>query len=195
MDIQSGKLYVNKTAKYLFPVVMNLYPEIFKLTLGVKLVAMGIGDNNIEKSKGKICMLYSLDMSDDKKSAASRVLFSLQIQKVRKLNVFITDYVYDVQEDTHFHMIVIEVPSGVNLKAFTKGIYSKMVDYKILERVFTPGKYLEIKRILTKDSEQLVPFVQEINAIFGTSVTVEEMEGAEYDLPPYLPEEIFNYKI
>ncbi len=195
MNIQSGKLCENKTVKYLFPVVTVLFPEVFKLTLGVKLVAMGIGDRNIKTSENKLCMLYSIDMSDEKKSVASRVFFSLQMNKVRALKDFVTDYVYDVQGDTHYHMIVLDLPAGINIRAFFKGIYSKMFNFDIMNNVFTPGKYLEIKRILTKDSEQLVSFVNEINTIFGTSVTPEEMEGAEYDLPPYLPEEIFNYKI
>jgi hypothetical protein len=198
MNIQHGKLYKNKTFKYLYPLLKYYGQELkIKLNLLSKL-AMGIGDTNKTLDYKHLYILVD-------SSPQFRTYLSEFLEFVRDQSYYVEDYVYS----TNQHMIVFTLPTKAEyvIQTFLAGKYSDMYSTKEIDYMFEhiPNmdnkeiiikrnkELVEIKKVLKKDTSILPEFLKRINMDFGVEADSTKFKNAELDYPPNLEEEIFNY--
>lgn len=207
MQIQNGKLYENRTWKYLYP-CLNYYGEelMSKLSTFFKL-AVGINDHNKREKEQCIYILVdtNIPLLSDKDRQNYKNKFSKFLSWVSYKYYYVSDYPFDDNK----HMVVLKIPRDFNTSYvhFVKGNYSQMYTTKSLNNYFKyiniSNKELEIRQnkkmkvtrsVLSKDSKYVSTFVNIVNHEFKSDATVEDFKDAELDFPPKKEEEIFNYK-
>lgn len=186
MRIQLGMIYMNKTKKYLLPCLREYGDEftdrvrsLFKLAIGIgdtALLDMGI---SLEKD---IFILIDTKMSRKK--------FKSTLEWLRLQDYYSFDYPFDDLHNGHLHMLVVKVPKNYydSFGRFKESQFSKMYSYKDLEKFFK-GRDEEI-RVLSRDKNYMVQFVDKVNQIYLTAVDPTEWIG-ELDFPIQIEEEIF----
>lgn len=207
MNIQSGKLYENRTWKYLYPSLKFYGEELtVKLSSFLKL-AVGVNDSYREKNGNCIYILIDTELSSVTalERQAYRTKFGEFLKWVKDKYYYVTDYVFEKGK----HMVVLRLHKNFenSYMHFIKGDYSEMYPDKIIydyfKHVTLANKEVQKKRndkmkiirdILKKNSEYLPKFVAQVNKDFKTNVDVSYFKDAELDYPPVRKEEIFNYK-
>jgi len=207
MQIQSGKLYENRTWKYLYPCLKYYGEELTtKLSSFFKL-GVGVNDYNRRESGG--CIYILIDTNIALASDADRLDYKRKFDKfldwISYKYYYVTDYVYDKDK----HMVVLKIPNDYQTSylQFIKGNYSQMYPNRIINDYFKyiniSNKEIEdrqnkkmrvIRSVLQKNKEYVSTFVGVVNKKYNTEVTVEDFKDAELDFPPNREEEIFNYK-
>lgn len=209
MQIQNGKLYDNRTWRYLFPCLKSYGEEFTNYLKTFFKLGVGLGDVNFEeKTDGKsIFILFETDFAFPlhKDTIKYKEDFARFLLWLRNQPFYIEDYIYDKNQ----HMIVVKIPEEYfdTVKYFKKGKYSKMYTDKEIQKYFkyvtlsnkqaeveVNNRFKKTRGILKKEKEYLEDFVKEVNNKFGTEVTSLEMKDAELDFPPNPEEEVFNYK-
>ena len=208
MQIQSGKLYENKTWKYLYPCLKHYGPELYQHLSGFFKIAVGVKDKNnpIKENEINIYILFDTNiiMINDRDISAYKAKFNTFLNWIKYQPFYTDDYIYE----GNLHMVVIKLPNKhkETYKKFVQGLYSEM--YTEVERneyfrflnLTNKEKEKEMndkishtRGVLSKSSNLLLPFVSRINNEFNTHLSVEELKHIELDFPPKLQEEIFNY--
>jgi hypothetical protein len=214
MQIQSGKLYKNKTWLYLYP-CLNSYGKELKSHLNSFFkLAVGISDHNIEikNERNNLYILFDLNPSSNvsKDLPKYRENFDKFLEWLRYQYYYETDYVFESLEGEEKHMIVLQIPPqhDTTIFNFIKGYYSKMYLEKDLNTYFMLSTTMkdktaeknynervkQVRSILTKDAKYTIEFVKIVNEKFGTEIIVEDYKGAELDFPPVIEEETFNFE-
>ncbi len=193
MDIIIGKLYINRTVKYLVPGLGFYGPTLkTKLNLVFKL-AFGIHDtlltgSHLEGQKNIFILIDKLVRPD---------LFQNFMDWVKHQEYFVTDYVYDSILEVHSrkHMIVLAYPPSMGdaYDKFLLGKYSKMYTKQEITSYFAEEAKVETKQVLLKTVHAKYRFVSLIKATFNTQLEEQDfLVGSwEFDLPPN-EEEYFN---
>lgn len=203
MKIQKGKLYINRTWIYLYPILKHYDKRLMDFLNTFFKSVVGIADMN--KAIKEPC-LYILIEIDEMKSLQYKEHFINFLEWLSFQPFYETDYVYDKSH----HMVVIKVPERFEASYlhFTKGRYSKMYLPKDISTlfgyIFLEDKELEVKKnlerdkvrkVLKKDGSYLPTFIQQIEKDFSVSdLKIENFKDAELDYPPIYKEEIFNYE-
>lgn len=194
MDIQIGKLFINRTVKYLVP-GLNFYGPTLrtKLNLVFKL-AFGVHDSLIEGShlegQKNIYILVDKLVRPD--------LFQNFMDWVKHQEYFVTDYAYDAIMEAHSrkHMIVLAYPPtmGDSYEKFLLGKYSKMYTKKEITSFFAEESKKEVRQVIVKTVHAKTRFITLIKETFGTILEEQDFLTGywEYDLPPNEEEEFFN---
>lgn len=211
MQIQSGKLYENRTWKYLYPCLRS-YGGVLKNYLNsLYKVAVALEDKNVDVGETNcLHILIDTNMSTPQISAVKyRENLSIFLDWLRFQPYYIVDYVFDGLETNEKHMIVIKIPQSYDkaVEKFKKGKYSQMYSDKEIKELFPfitlENKELEIKinsktkklrHVLTKASSYLPTFKDKINKEFGVNCSINDLKDHELDFPPNLEEEIFNFE-
>jgi len=212
MQIQSGKLYENRTWKYLYPCLKHYGPELMNYLTSFFKLGVGIADSNVIVEGNCIFILIdtNLTLSNNIETVKYRTNFSKFLDWVKYQYFYVKDYVYEDLDLGEKHMIVLKLPYKHDLAytSFIKGKYSEMYENKSINEYFAyikiplnkdiekkvNEKLTTIRKILNKDSSLLKSFIDMVNKDFDTNVTEEYFKQAELDYPPKLDEEIFNYK-
>lgn len=211
MQIQSGKLYENRTWKYLYPCLKYYGKELMDNLAGFFKLAVGVGDSNRSDDKNCIYILIdvNISLSSDKQRESYKNRFSKFLDWLSYKDYYIDDYVFEDIDNTGKHMIVLKIPSiyDTSYFNFVKGNYSSMYPLKTIREYFKyitiSNKEAEIRQnekikrtrnILTRHANYLPTFVKDVNNKFGTNVEEKYFLDAEFDYPPKKEEEIFNYK-
>lgn len=207
MQIQSGKLYENKTFKYLYP-CLNYYGEDLMAQLSkFYKVAIGVNDFNTEKKGNCIYILIdtNIKFNTSYETGEYRKSFAKFLNWIVDKEYYVTDYIYEKD----LHMVVLKIPKKFNntYLNFVKGKYSEMYEEVLVPVYFKyitsasrsiqdsrNQKLKEIRDVLLRDSRYLPIFVAKVNNLYKTEATVEDFREAELDFPPKLEEETFNYK-
>jgi hypothetical protein len=209
MEIQSGKLYENRTWKYLYPCLRSYTPKLTEFLATFFKLAVGIGDSNVLEVKNK-CLFILIDTNiyllGDRELSVYQERFSTFLDFIRYEPYYIKDYVYE--GDGKKHMLVLKIPF-IHLEAYDKfllGKYSEMYSLKEINTLYkfcnVSDKIVEKKKndyisecraVLTKNPNHVEAFVKKVNIRFKTQATVEDFKDAEIDYPPNFKEEIFNY--
>lgn len=190
MLIEVGKLYENKTLKYLVP-ALRIYGETFKAKVNlVYKTAFGISDSLLEGSylEGQRNLYMLVDRTVYPK------YFNNFSDWIKTHESYVTDYPYGSELDARFHMFVIAFPPhlGDAYMKFLEGKYSKMYTKDEIEYFFEGRD--TIKTILNKRISAIPTFLEKISKEFGEKLTYEEVKDfPEYDIPPKKEEEFFNY--
>lgn len=213
MQIQNGKLYENRTWKYVFPCLKFYGEDLTNYLKSFFKLAVGLGDTNYEeKSDGSnifILIETSYTFALQRDTDRYRENFARFLDWVRYMPFYVTDYVYEGINDREQHMLVLKIPDRYreSIKHFKKGRYSKMYTPKEINSYFghvtLNNKQAEVevnnrlkktRAILNKSKEYLEDFVKEVNNKFKTNATLEDFKDAELDFPPNPEEEVFSYQ-
>ena len=211
MQIQSGKLYENKTWKYLCP-CLKIYGNQLKIHLNsFYKLGVGLKDYNIDIEESNcIYILIDTKIHSAQQSLQSyRENLSKFLDWIRFQPYYVIDYVFEGFDNGEKHMLVLKLPETYNkaYSRFYKGRYSEMYSLKEINELFplivNSNKELEvrvntkikkIKDILNKNTNYLETFREQVNKEFGTNLSLSDIRNHELDLPPSQNEEIFNYK-
>ena len=170
--------FINRTRIYLYPsvVLLQSYPEFKKLK--PTYLACSFNYNGI--------LLYF-----DRSNTLGLHLF---IQELKKNNEYFSDKL--ISPDIY----CIEIRPDINYSAFEEGTYTAIYTPDQINKIFsTDGK---TRKVLTKDPQYKEEFVKQLNSWFNTNYTAESLEIREdksrveiqqYDIPPCLNQEIYNY--
>jgi len=194
MDIQIGKLFINRTVKYLVP-GLNFYGPTLKTKLNLVFkLAFGVHDSLIEGShlegQKNIYILIDKLVRPD--------LFQNFMDWVKHQEYFVTDYAYDAIMEAHSrkHMIVLAYPPtmGDSYEKFLLGKYSKMYTKKEITSFFAEESKKEVRQVIVKTVHAKTRFITLIKETFGTILEEQDFltDYWEYDLPPNEEEEFFN---
>jgi hypothetical protein len=180
----SNKLYINRTATYLLPLMKAYDDEFAKLFTRVvsNPIAFGIDDH---KGPHYENCLYSLFIPNEN--------FHL-IEKMEEYPQFKDHYVFN---DSKYHMLVVELPRDV-MGNFLEGNYSMLLSKDEIEKFYKKkirknrrDKYTKVYSTVTKLPARKIEFIEELLEDFGHAPHDSEIH--EYDYPPILNQEIFNY--
>ena len=192
MQIELGKIYVNKTYKYLLPCLKMHGPTFVVKLNSIFNLAFGLHDCLLDGSDYQQQKLIYI-LSDKLYQPAK---FQNFLNYVKCQDYYVTDYAYDDIEKGRKHMVVIKFPEKYNdiYDKFKKGKYSKMYCKDEIEQFFP--KDSEVKRILVKSLSMRDVFIQKVFDSFGTTLSHKDLkdENIEYDFPPEKQKEFFNYQ-
>ncbi len=193
MEIEIGKLYINKTWRYLTPslrghgeVFIEKFNRLFKLAVGIHDTLL----DGSELSNGR--NIYVLVDKKYKPEEFKEFMNFLEYQPYFK-----GDYCPSVDIlKSRKHMIILDIPEKFNVAydSFLRGEYSKMYSKKYLELFFSVPEKTKEYSILSKSGDSLEEFAREVSKEFGTIANPKDFDTAERDLPLKKVEEIFHYK-
>jgi hypothetical protein len=195
MEIVIGKLFVNRTAKYLIP-ALNYYGPTLKTKLNLIFkLAVGIHDKLLDGSylegQKNIFILADKSVRPD--------LFQNFKDWIQHQEYYVTDYVHNSvqKDDSRFHMFVIAFPPSLDdaYDKFKKGKYSKMYTKSEIDEFFSEDSKIGARSVLCRWPYAKLAFKQKIKQEFNVLLQEEDFktEVFEYDLPPKKEEEIFNF--
>lgn len=219
MQITDGKLYLNRTWKYIYPALrvygfqpINYLNELIKQ-------GVGIYDFNFdeEEQTPKIFILIQTKVLNVKK--INRLEYDKKIIKffeyIRLQKYYVDDYIYNIDKSCCSHMLVLEFPLSFKpiFKAFKEGKYSKMYTEEQIKKYFpnstlntllknpnsltkfniskTLGQNLEIHGVLLQSEDYKEEFINLVKKDFEVSLSKSDV--VELDYPPVLEEEVYNY--
>ena len=210
MQIQSGKLYENRTWKYLYP-CLKVYGNTLKTYLNSFFkLAVGLGDHNININEDNcIYILIDTNIHSPQQSLQTyREYLAKFLDWVRFQPYYVTDYIFEGFDRGEKHMLVLRLPDiyKESYIKFKQGKYSEMYSSKDIENLYplivNSNKNIEIKvnnnitnikNVLTKNSNHLELFRKQVNSEFKTNLSLKDIKDHELDFPPIQEEEIFNY--
>lgn len=210
MKIQNGKLYENKTWKFLFPCLRAYGEDVINKFNAFFKIAVGIGDFNITTQQNCLYILIDTNISLTERGLKQyKENFNLFLDWFRLQHFYVKDYLFDDSNTQGKHMLVIRVPSDYykSYSYFLEGKYSKMYTKEQLDVLFKihslPKGAVEHSQnerakksrdILERKKEVVKSFVNRVNLRFKTTATYEDFKDAEVEFPIDYKEEIFNYK-
>lgn len=204
---------VNQTRKYLIPQFKHygtdLIEKIRKLNIkGTFLQDYGVNITpKAREIKPEIYFLFdvngSLTYGHYNDIKASRLEFMQALQYFREKDYYTIDYPFDSNRDGHLHVVVLKIPQSETLDPFLRGQYSKMYSSKQIRewvpekiRIVEDGqevyKYTNAYQVLTRVPDYFELFKQKTVEEFGARESSIDPK-AEYDFPPYMPNEILRY--
>lgn len=218
MQINDGKLYLNRTWKYIYPALRVYgFQPISYLNELIKQ-GVGIDDLNFEdddESEPKLFILVQTKVLGFKKLKEKEYEEKVKsfFNYIRNQEYYVNDYIYDMDNNCCSHMVVLKFPKEFEevYKFFKQGLYSKMYSSSMVKKYFpnsnlsklfkpninniiiskTLGNNLEIHGVLGLNEDYKKEFIKNIKEDF--EVDVLETDIKELDYPPILREEIFNY--
>ena len=186
MKIQLGTIRMNKTKRYFLPCLSKYYgKEYIKRFNSIFKLAVGIGDFALIDIG--ITFEKNLFILVDTKFSKSNFISVMDWLRLQSYYTF--DYPYDEIHKGHLHMLVIKIPEECYqaYDKFLQGKFSQMYTYEDLQEMFQDKEEL---KVLVRDQDYVVKFVDKINNIYNTNVTPEEWEG-EVEFPLIKEEENF----
>jgi hypothetical protein len=191
MVLEAGKIFPNRTVKYLVP-ALNLYGPVLKTKINlVSILGIGLFDMAIEGSHlhGQKNIYFLLN------KASRTDLFNDFIRWVSYQEYYVTDYNFDPVENSTRHMVVLAFPPSMHLAydLFIEGKYSKMYTKNELAEFFA-GREAALG-IFKRERFAKESFKKKVLSAFGTVLTEEDFltEIFEYDFPPTKEQEFFNF--
>lgn len=194
MEIELGKLYINRTAKYLVP-GLGFYGPVLKTKLNLVFkLAFGINDTLLEGShlEGQKNIFILVD------KLVRPELFQNFMDWVKHQEYYVTDYAYDaiMESNSRKHMVVLSYPPSMEdcYDKFLIGRYSKMYTKEELTKYFAEETKAEARGVFQKTALAKSNFVSLIKETFGTQLEPKDFSVGswEFDLPPNSKEEFFN---
>lgn len=214
MEIQNGKLFVNRTWRYVYPCLKYYGKELETNLKKFFKLGVGLGDINFDKETiGKpIFILFETDSPQGlhMDTVQYKKDFATFLKWVKYQPYYIDDYVFTGIHARKQHMLVLKLPAihSKSLDNFKRGEYSKMYSqgniYDYFEFVTLSNKEAEtlvndeitnVRNVLLKNKTYVSEFAKKVNKRFGTDNPSSDFADAELDFPPEPDEEIFNRKL
>ena len=216
MEIEYGKLYLNRTWKYLYPALRVYEPNLINYLNSLIKVGVGIHDDNFveEDDNPKIFILIQTKLKDPttlKARTYNKKIIEF-FEYLREQSFYVDDYLYEMSEDSCLHMVVIKYPKNFIpvFNNFKEGAYHKMYHPTVIKNYFpikslnqvynkdafkiakTLGNNFEIHGVLKKEDSFKSAYQNIISEDFGIDLKEIDVGDGELDYPPNLKEEIFN---
>lgn len=200
MKIQIGSIYINRTRKYLFPIIKYYGKDFTKYINSLFKLGVGIGD--IITNKCGIHHEKHLFILVDT-AASSNVSFGTTLKWLQNHSAYEDDYAFDAVHKGRLHMIVIRVPDEclTSIDKFKTSEFSKMYTKEQILELFdystkdpkTAETYKDIQKVLIHDHNYRVDFAKKIEQEFLTEFSFKYVKpDQEFDFPILLQEEFFN---
>lgn len=186
-NLDKNKILENKTRKYLLPILKD-YGTVFTEKFNtIFKVACGIGDFVLQKSgiNYERHIFILIDTSIKTKQ------FEEFLDWIEGQPYYEDDYVYGNILKSKLHMIVLKIPEKFyeSLVTFKKGQYSKMYQYKDVNKYFS--NHPEVQKVFIKEHNYKLEFIKRVNSDFGVNIDDFENENYELDYPINILEEKF----
>ena len=180
--------YPNKSHKYLFPALGSLGSEFVYQFNSVYKLAVGIGD--ILYPTRETCSLEQ-NLFVLLRSTIAPNHFTDFLDWIREQDYYRDDYVFDNLQKSDLHMVVINLPNVVKSQYsdFLDGKYSKVFPTEWADKFFK--NFPDTYKVIIKDHEYRIKFINEINEEFDTNFDVNDWPG-DADKRPIYKEEVFN---
>lgn len=186
MKITIGRVYKNRTLKYILPLIKKYHDNLLITMLNsVGILAVGIGDMLYDSKQYKNQHVFIL--IDNK---ANPSIFNELIDYIMDKEYYEDDYSFDNIITGRMQMVILKLPEDV-IQQFLDGKYSKMYYYEDARDFIIDNN---VYNVLIKSKEHKPTFIKELEIEFGTTLTMEELGDRELDIPPKKSEEIFNYR-
>jgi Fe-S cluster assembly iron-binding protein IscA len=186
MKIKIGRVYKNRTLKYILPLIKKYHDNLLITMLNsVGILAVGIGDMIYDSKLVKNQHVFVL--IDNK---ANPSIFNELIEYVMDKDYYEDDYPFDNLLTGRMQMVIFKLPKDI-IKEFLEGKYSKLYYYEDARDFILDDNTFNV---LIKSKEHKATFIKELQVEFGTTLTMEELGDRELDIPPKKPEEFFNYR-
>ena len=194
MEVEIGKLYINRTVKYLVPALLFYGPTLKTKLNSVFKLAFGVTDSLIEGThlEGQKNIFILID------KAVRPDLFQNFMDWVKHQEYFVTDYTYDaiLEANSRKHMVVLAFPQPLEdaYDKFLKGKYSLMYTKEEVISYFSEDNKIEARQVINKTRDAKAKYINLIKDTFNTQLEPQDfLVGSwEYDLPPNKEEEFFN---
>lgn len=199
MQIQNGKLYENRTWRYLVPCLKSYGEELKKHLSNLLKLKVGISDFYTETTEDCIYICFQTTLFNVFELERTRYVtaFTTFLQWVKYQPYYYTDYVYSLTECTH--VLVLKIPEihKESFENFKLGKYSEMYSkvqveeyFKLIENkdsnlnvAVRNQQIIKSRNVLNRNRDLLDDFVKEVNERFKTNLTKEDLEGTELDFP------------
>ena len=186
MKIKIGRVFKNRSLKYLLPLTKKYHDDMLVTMLNsVGILAVGIGDMIYDSCCFKNQHIFIL--IDNK---ANPTIFNELIEYIMDKDYYENDYSYDNLLTGRMQMIIFKLPKDT-IDKFLQGKYSKLYYYEDARDFIIDDSTFNV---LIKSKKQKPTFIKELEIEFGTTLTLEEIGDRELDIPPKKEEELFNYK-
>lgn len=186
MKIKIGRVFKNRSLKYLLPLTKKYHDDMLVTMLNsVGILAIGIGDMIYNSELFKHQHLFIL--IDNK---ANPTIFNELIEYIMDKDYYEDDYSYDNLLTGRMQMIIFKLPKDT-IDKFLQGKYSKLYYYEDARDFIIDDNTFNV---LIKSKKHKPTFIKELEIEFGTTLTLEEIGDRELDIPPKKEEELFNYK-
>ena len=216
MQVVDGKLYLNRTWKYIYP-ALRVY-GFQPISYLNELIKQGVGISDINfEDDNDIPKIFILVQTKPLKATGPIVKdYDMKVSRffeyIRKQEYYVDDYLYGMGSKCCSHMVVIKFPENFKevFRHFMKGEYSQMYNSELIKKYFplatlsntknitisnTLGENLEIHGVLNKTPQFRSNFISKVNKDFGLELTEDEFNiDMELDYLPLLEEELFNFK-
>jgi len=209
MEVSNGKLYANRTWKYLVPCLKDYEADLVLNLASFFKLGVGIADFNF-KTEEENCIYILIDtktlVSSDRTLQEYQERFARFLDWLTHKYYFVAEYPYDTSGK---HMVVLRIPLKHRdiLGKFIEGKYSELYTSTDMNAYFKfcviANKKTEeeknksithTRNILTKDKKYISIFVDIVKEKYVCDAYVEDFQECELDFPPKLEEEIFNYE-
>jgi hypothetical protein len=202
MEIKVNQFYVNKTRKFLLPLIRTFGEEFLDRYNSIYKFAVGVHDINLNietyvKNKPLIYIMI------DKVSSSSRGQFFLDWLVTQ--DYYVHDYVASQELSSRMHMVVLKFNEEYEYvyERFMLGNYSAMYTEEEIdtffriprEKVGTESRkiYDYALQVLTKSENALFGYRYKVNKLYNADLNVENLrDHLDYELPLDPSEEIFN---
>ena len=173
--------------RYLSP-ILHTYPVVFQSELNKNKFNLALCDVDYYKSTKKQFQSYLfLQFKTNQKL----------IDCCRQIRYYVDEYPLNLEDK---YIAVLSVPEEFqeSYQHFLKGQYSKMYTKSQLERIKVRqilngninGTYL----VLTKNPAAYEEYCQVIKALYKSSHYPDKKDVEEFDIPPRINQEVFNFK-
>jgi hypothetical protein len=200
--IQIGSIFMNRTRKYLLPIIKYYGTEFTFNINSMFKVAIGIGDIVLEKCgfKHEKHLFILID------SLYKPTIFLKSLKWIRNHPAYEDDYIFGNVKTSRFHMLVIQVPEYYipSFENFKESKFSKMYSKEDINKLFEfqsrsgtdRVNYENAHKVLIHDHNYKVEFAKQVREQFDVQdFNVNDIsDTVEFDLPIRKTEEIFNYK-
>lgn len=192
MKIEIGKVYHNKTVKYLLPSLKLLGNDFKNKFNSVQALAFGVHDTLLDGThfEGQRLVYILID------KLSKPILFEGFLSWIKLQPYYALDYAFDNLQVGRMHMVVVAYPEelGDAYDKFIKGSYSKMYTKDEIKEFFDAGRE-EARGIVIKSKESGTIHVANLNLTYNSTITLLDLlhEGGEHDFPPQEHEEVFNF--
>jgi len=200
IKIQFGKIFMNRTKKYLLPVLKDYGSDFASKINNLFKVAVGIGDIIVDNC-GIHHETHLFILVDTLINTSN---FISILDDIRRHSSYEDDYVYGVITKSRFHMIVVKIPDNYHstLSKFKKGRYSQMYNESDLKKLFlfdsktASEEYKKIQKVLIKDHNYKFEFAKIIQKEFNIPdfCCADIGDESEFDFPILNIEEVFSLK-
>lgn len=171
--------------RYLSP-ILNTYPVVFQ--------------NELNKNKFNLCVC-DVDYYRGRPFQSYLFLHFERNQKLieacRQIKYFVDEYPMNMERD---YMIVLSIPEEFesSYQHFLRGEYSKMYSKSQIEKIkirqILNGNINGTYLVLTGNNMAYEEYCKVLNTIYKTDHYPPIQEVKEFDIPPRINQEVFNFK-